>query len=92
MLGNRGLRKIECGDDIADGALIRGEKCQNVAAAGFGHGVESVGGCGSASHTKIIFLYRNMSSEIFAVIKKVGVTVISKLMEESSSTAANDVK
>jgi len=75
MLGDGGLRKIERGDDIADGTLVRGEKYQNVSAAGFGHGVESVGGCGSASHGRIIFPYRNMSRKNLCAYKKVGVTV-----------------
>src|SRR5215470_18083088 len=65
MLGNGRLGKIEAGDDIADGALVRGEQGEDVTAARFGHGVEGVGGGRSTSHVCIIFPYGNMSSGIF---------------------------
>src|ERR1700719_243453 len=63
--GDGRLRQVESGDDVVYGALLGYEKAENVAAAGFSHGIEGVGGGGGARHGKIIFLYRNMSSGIF---------------------------
>jgi hypothetical protein len=68
VLGDGRLREIEIQNDIVYGALLRYEKRKNVAAAGFGHGVEGVGGGGSARHDWIIFPYRNMSSGKLAKI------------------------
>src|SRR6266849_1419607 len=65
MFGNRRLRQIESGDDVVDGALLDYEERENVAPAGFCHGVEGVGSGGGARHGRIIFLYGNMSSVIF---------------------------
>src|ERR1700688_674770 len=38
VLGDGGLREIESGDDVVDGALLGNEERENVAAARFGHG------------------------------------------------------
>jgi hypothetical protein len=65
VLGDGRLRQIECGDDVVYGALLRYEEAENVAAAGFGHGVKGVGGGGGARHEWIIFPYRNMSRVFF---------------------------
>jgi hypothetical protein len=65
VLGDGWLRQIEGGDDVVYGALLGYEEAENVAAAGFGHGVEGVGGGGGARHGRIIFPYRHMSSVIF---------------------------
>jgi len=62
VLGDGRLREIESGDDVVDGALLRYKERKNVAAAGFGHGIEGVGSGGGARHEKSIFPYRNMSS------------------------------
>src|ERR1700730_849970 len=66
VLGDGRLRQVESGDDVVYGALLGYEEAQNVAAAGFGHGVEGVGSGGSARHGRNIFLYGNMSSTIFS--------------------------
>jgi hypothetical protein len=68
VFGDGRLRQIEIHNDIVYGALLRYEKRKNVAAAGFGHGVKGVGGGGGARHGRIIFPYRNMSSEKLAKI------------------------
>src|ERR1700676_1808740 len=46
VFGDGRLREIESGDDVVDGALLGYEERKNVAAAGFGHGIEGVGGGG----------------------------------------------
>jgi len=65
VLGDGWLWQIEGGDDVVYGALPGDEEAENVAAAGFGHSVEGVGGGRSARHERIIFLYGNMSRGIF---------------------------
>jgi hypothetical protein len=50
VLGDGRLRQVECGYNVVYRALLGDEKAKNVAAAGFGHGVEGVGGGGSARH------------------------------------------
>ena len=50
VFGDGRLRQIEGGDDVVYGALPGDEKAKNVAAAGFGHGVEGVGGGGGTRH------------------------------------------
>jgi len=65
VLGDGGLREMESGDDVVYGALLGYEERENVAPAGFGDGVEGVGGGGGARHERIIFLYGNMSRVIF---------------------------
>jgi hypothetical protein len=72
VLGDGRLRKVESGDDVVYGALLGYEEAENVAAAGFGHGVEGVGGGGGARHERIIFLYGNMSSAILDAAKLAG--------------------
>src|SRR5256885_1008331 len=64
MLGNGRLFKRESVNDLAYGALFKGEEGQDIAAAGFGDGVESVRGGGSARHGANIYPYRNMSRTI----------------------------
>jgi hypothetical protein len=59
------LRQIESSDDIVDGALLRYEERENVAAARLGDGVKGVGGGGGARHERSIFPYRHMSRTIF---------------------------
>jgi hypothetical protein len=66
VLGDGRLRQLKSGDDVVYGALLRYKEAENVATAGFGHGVKGVGGGGGARHERIIFLYRNMSSTFFA--------------------------
>src|ERR671918_1098085 len=61
MLGDRWLRQAQRHDDVADGALGGREEVQDVSPAGFGDGVEAVGGRGGAGHEAIICRYRNMS-------------------------------
>src|SRR5260221_1353385 len=65
MLGDGGLLHFHGVDDLADRAFLHGDKVQNVATAGFGDGVESVGSGGCACHAANICPYRNMSSIIF---------------------------
>jgi hypothetical protein len=50
VLGDRGLLEAESVHDIRDGTFAESEKGKDVAAARFGDGVESVGGCGSTRH------------------------------------------
>jgi len=50
VLGDRRLREAEPLDDGADGALGGREEVQDVSPAGFGDGVEAVGGRGGAGH------------------------------------------
>src|SRR5579859_1646569 len=65
MLGDGGLLHFHGVDDLADRALLQSEVIEDVAAARFGDGVESVGGCSRSSHDANIFPYQNMSSIIF---------------------------
>src|SRR5882762_3905686 len=66
MLGNGRLFEGESVNNLADGAFFKGEEGQDIAAARFGDGVESVGGGRSSWHEANIYPYRNMSSTILA--------------------------
>jgi hypothetical protein len=67
VLGDGGLLDVEGIDDFVDGAFLKDEVVQDVAAARLGDSVEGVGGCGGARHESNIFPYGNMSSIIFRV-------------------------
>jgi (E)-4-hydroxy-3-methylbut-2-enyl-diphosphate synthase len=62
MLRDRGLGELQVCHDVADGALLRNQKSEDVAATRFGHGVEGVGSGSGARHEEIIFPYGNMST------------------------------
>jgi hypothetical protein len=63
MFRDRGLLHAQAVYDISHGALLKGEKVQDVAAAGFGDGVEGVGGGGSARHGQRIHAHMGICQE-----------------------------
>jgi len=66
VLGNGWLVELEASDDVADRALAEREIREDLPAAGFGYGIEGVGGCGGSCHERNnTFLYGNMSREYF---------------------------
>jgi hypothetical protein len=71
VLGDRGLLEAQAIDDFVDGTFLKGEEVQDVAAAGFGDGVEGVGGCCGAWHGFNIFPYGNMSRGKFGRRQKI---------------------
>jgi hypothetical protein len=70
VLGDGRLFEAEAIDDFVYGALLKCEVIQDVAATGFGDGVEGIGGCGGARHGFNIFPYRNMSRGKFECFEK----------------------
>jgi hypothetical protein len=50
VLGDGRLRQVECGDNVVYCALLGDEEGEDVAAAGFGHGIEGVGSGGGTGH------------------------------------------
>ncbi len=71
VFGDGGLGEAEVLDEVVD-ALTGGvgEEVDDVTAAGFGDGVEGVGGCGGSGHGGSIFLYGNMSRGSLKEIEK----------------------
>src|SRR5258708_33775540 len=75
MLGYGRLFQAEGCDDLPDRALLEGQIVQDVAAAGFGDRVKSVGGGrGSCHEGKYIYLYGHMSTGNFCGTGKIGFT------------------
>src|SRR5580704_18733608 len=70
VLRDRRLLDAEAADDFVDGALLKGEVIQDVAAARLGDSVEGVGGSGGAWHELNIFPYGNMSRTIFGASRQ----------------------
>src|SRR2546430_14141777 len=67
------LLKTEGGDDVADRAFIKGKEGEDFASSRFGNGVERVRSCGSTSHGRNIYPYRNMSRDFFGWNKELKV-------------------
>lgn len=65
VLGDGRLLDAEGVGDLVDGAFLKDEVVQDVATAGFGDSVESVGGSGGARHEMNIFPYRNICQALF---------------------------
>src|SRR5208282_4359635 len=64
---DRRLIEADGHHDLANLVLVCGQKGQNLAAAGLGHGVEGIGGGSGSCHDRNnTFSYGNMSREIFA--------------------------
>src|SRR5258708_8551286 len=62
MLGYGGLLQAEGCNDLPDRTLLEGQIVQDVAAAGFGDGVEGVGSGRGSCDGEYICLYGHMSS------------------------------
>src|SRR5579863_3332983 len=60
---------LEHAEVLGDGGLFESQEAQDIATAGFGNGVEGVGGGGSARHGKNIYPYRNMLSRGFCAYR-----------------------
>src|SRR6266446_5059472 len=63
VFGDARLFEAERGDDVAHGALLRGQEGEDSATTRFCDSVEGVGGGGSARHGNNIYPYRNMSRD-----------------------------
>src|SRR6266404_6072917 len=63
VFGDARLFEAERGDDVAHGALLRGQEGEDSATTRFCNRVEGVGGGGSARHGNNIYPYRNMSRD-----------------------------
>jgi hypothetical protein len=65
MLGDGRLLQAEAGYDVAYGAFLESEVGEDIAAAGFGDGVEGVGGGGGTWHAKRIHAHMGICQEEF---------------------------
>lgn len=64
MLGYRWLRPPQLDHQVGYGEFTRADGLQELPAFWFGHSVEWIVGCWFACHTRIIFLYWNVSSAL----------------------------
>src|SRR5580704_4807698 len=65
VLGDGRLLDAQAVDDFVDGAFLKDEVVQDVAAARFGDRVEGIGGSGGARHEVNIFPYGNICQALF---------------------------